>query len=199
MTERTWYYLKNHWKPIVIGLAPIALLAIIFALPIKTVPVQVTETYWDTELKSQPYTVTESYTEEEPYRVTETRTSTIFDGYIYPSGWSYTFTVDKPGTVTISIQGYTYPYPVYYYVRCPDGDNNDTNCHIWPRFYDWYWWGTGQARAVIKLTYPEEVTKFRPVTKYREVTKYHQVPTPVLKERTVTKEVKMSIWAYLFR
>lgn len=198
MKYRIKDYITNHWKLITIGVAPIALLAIVFALPIKTVPVQVTETYWDTEMKSQPYTVTESYTEEEPYKVTETRTSTIYDGYIYPSSWSYTFTVDKPGTVTISIQGYTYPYPVYYYVRCPDSDTDGADCHIWPRFYDWYW-GAGQARAVIKMTYPEEVTKLRTVTKYREVTKYHEVPTPVLKERTVTKEVKMSIWAYLFR
>lgn len=195
--EKIRNYLTNHWKLIVAAVSPIVLLSIIFALPIKTASVQVTEQYWDTEMKKQPYTVTESYTEEEPYKVTETRTTTIYDAYVYPSSWSYTFTVDKPGTITISIQGYTYPYPVYYYIKCPDSDGAD--CRVWPYFYyDWYW-GSGQARAVIKMSYPEEVTKLRTVTKSREVTRYHEVPTPVLKERTVTKEVKMSIWAYLFR
>ncbi len=197
VTERIRAFFSNHWKLITIGVAPIALLAIIFALPIKTATVQVTEQYWDTEMKSQPYTVTESYTEEEPYKVTETRTITIYDAYVYPANWSHTFTVDKPGTITVNIQGYTYPYPIYYYIRCPESDGTD--CRVWPYFYhDWYW-GSGQAHVVIKMNYPEEITKFRAVTKYREVTKYQQVPTPVLKERTATKEVKMSVWAYLFR
>jgi hypothetical protein len=195
--EKIKNYLTNHGKLVVAAVSPIVLLCIIFALPIKTATVQVTEQYWDTEMKKQPYTVTESYTEEEPYKVTETRTTTIYDAYVYPASWSYTFTVDKPGTITVSIEGYTYPYPVYYYIRCPDSDGTD--CRVWPYFYhDWYW-GSGQAHAVIKMSYPEEVTKLRTVTKSREVTRYHEVPTPVLKEKTVTKEVKMSIWAYLFR
>ena len=188
-------HIKDKWKPLVWGLAPIAILAIVFALPVKTVPVQTTETYWDVEMKSEPYTVSESYTEAEPYTTTETRTDTVYDSYVYPSSWSYDFQVDKPGsTVSVDVQGYSY-YPHTSYVTCPDGDLS--SCRIWPYYYGG--WGGSQTKVVIKLSYPEEVTKHRTVTKYRDVTKYREVPTQVQKERTVTEYVKMSIWAYLFR
>jgi hypothetical protein len=187
--------IKENWKFIVWGLAPIAILAIIFALPIKTVPVQATETYWDTEMKSQPYTVSESYTDAEPYTATETRTETVYDSYAYLSGWSHTFKIGKPdSTVSINIQSYYYPY--VYSITCPTYPDDETRCRTWPYFYDY---GGGQGKVTIKVSYPEEVTKYRTVTKSRDVTKYREVPTQVLKERAVTKYVKMSIWSYLFR
>lgn len=193
MTDNTKNYIKGNWKFIVWGLAPIAILAIVFALPLKTVPVEATETYWDTEMRSEPYTVSESYTDVEPYTATETRTETVYDSYVYPSSWSHTFKVDKAdSTVSINFHGYSY-YPQYYYITCPDDEVS--SCRIWPYHY----WGGGQARVIIKVSYPEEVTKSRTVTKYRDVTKYREVPTQVLKERTVTEYVKMSIWGYLFR
>lgn len=193
MADKTGNQTKNNWKVIVWGLTPIAVLAIIFALPIKTVPVQTTETYWDTEMKSEPYTVSESYSEVEPYTTTETRTETVYDSYVNISSWSHTFEVNKPdSTVSINISGYSYPY--VYSITCPD--DGISRCRIWPYFY---YWGGGQSKVTIKVSYPEEITKSRTVTKYRDVTKYHEVPTQVLKERTVTKYVKMSIWAYLFR
>ena len=178
------------------ALAPITIIAIIFALPLKTVPIQVTESYWDTEIKRQPYTVSESYTDTEPYTTTETRTETIYDSYIYTGNWSHTFKVDKPdSTVTINIQGYYYPY--VYTITCPVcPDDEDSICCPYPYFY---YPAGGQGRVVIKVSYPEEVIKYRTVTKYRDVTKYREVTTPVLKERTVTKYVKASIWSYLFR
>ena len=190
--------IRGNWRPIAWGLAPIAILAIIFALPIKTVPVQTTETYWDTEMKSEPYTVSESYTEEEPYTATETRTETVYDSYVYPSSWSHTFEVDRANsTVSVEFRGYSYyPYYSQYYTSCPGDDLS--SCSIWPYYY-YGGWGGGQAKVIIKVSYPEEVTKYRTVTKYRDVTQYREVPTQVQKERTVTQDVKMSIWAYLFR
>lgn len=190
--------IKGNWKPIALGLAPIAILAIVFALPIKTVPVQTTETYWDTEMKSEPYTVSESYTEEEPYTATETRTETVYDSYVYSGNWSHTFEVDRANsTVSVEFLGYSYyPYYSQYYISCPGDDVS--SCSIWPYYY-YGGWGGGQAKAIIKVSYPEEVTKYRTVTKYRDVTQYREVPTQVQKERTVTEDVRMSIWAYLFR
>lgn len=185
-------FVKSNWKFIVVGLSPIAILAIIFALPLKTVPVQATETYWDTEMRPEPYIVSESYTEVEPYTTTETRTETVYDSYFYSGGWSHTFKVPKPdSTVTINIQSYY--YPVVYTITCPD---DESRCRMWPYFR---YWDGGGGRVTIKLSYPEQVTKYRTVTKYRDVTKYREVPTPVLKERAVTRYVKMSIWGYLFR
>ena len=161
-----------HWSNF-LGLMPTLILVIVFALPLKTVPVQATEAYWDTEMRSEPYTVAESYTDVEPYVTTEMRTETVYDPY-YPRGydcWDGSCGWDG-----------CYPYPSPYY--CSD---NTTCC----RTYNW----VPRPRVI---SYPEEVTKYRTVTKYREVTKYRDIPTQVLKERTVTQYVRMSIWGYLF-
>ncbi len=180
--------LKDNWKPILWGLIPFIIIVIIFTLPIKTVPIQVTESYWDTEMRDEPYTVPESYTDTEPYIAIETRTETVYDSYVNSYNWSHTFNVDKPGsTVSVNFSGYSYsPYVIWF------SDNRTA-------FYPWqnYYWDS-YAKAVIKVSYPEEVTKYRTVTKYRDVVKYRQVPTQVLKERKVTQYARMSIWAYLF-
>ena len=185
-------FIQGNWKFIAWGLSPLAILAIILALPLKTVPVQVTETYWDTELKKEPYATSENYTEVEPYITTETRTETVYDSYVYPSSWSYTFKVDKANSsVYINGQGYAY-YPQYYVIY-PDSESPVY------RFWPYYWGGDGQSKVTITVTYPEEVTKHRTVTKYRDAIKYREVSSPVQKERTSTKYVKISIWGYLFR
>ena len=190
--EKTWSSIKNNWKPIVWVLAPILIIVIIFALPIKTATIQETEQYWDTEMKSEPYTASESYTTTEPYTETEMRSETIYDSYVSTS-WSQTFKVSKDSTVTVNYYGAPYYYqPSSIYCST----DNASSCRIWsPSFPHFY--GTG--RATIKVSYPEPVTKYRTVTKYRDVTKYREVPTQVLKERTVDRQVRMSIWVYLFR
>ena len=53
--DKTINGIKEHWKLIAWSVGPIVILAIIFALPLKTVPVQVTETYWDTEEDSSVF------------------------------------------------------------------------------------------------------------------------------------------------
>jgi hypothetical protein len=180
-------YIRRKWKPIIWGLIPFVVIVIIFSLPLKTVPVQVTETYWDTEMRSESYTVPESYTENEPYTVLETRTETVYDTYVSPTNWSYSFKVNRPNT-TVSIDFYSQSYSPY--VIWPGGDS--------PRFLPWRYYGDGISKAVIKVSYPEEVTKYRDVTKNKDVVKYRQVPTQVLKEKKVTQYLRMSIWAYLF-
>jgi hypothetical protein len=165
--------LKASWKPILWGLIPFLIIVVIFAIPLKEVPVQVTENYWATEMKDESYTVTENYTTTEPYTTTETKTETVYDSIINAS-------------VSINFYGYSYPQ---YFVW--DGDNR-TILNPWRYFAD----TTG--KATIKVTYPEEVTRSRTVTKSRDVVKARQVPTQVLKQRTTTEYVRMSIWAYLF-
>jgi len=192
--SNAWHYIKDNWKYVVWGVIPVAILAIIFALPFKTAPVLTTETYWDNEIVSEPYTVSESYTEVEPYVTSETRTETVYDSYINLGSWSHTIEVDKAGsTVSVKFRGYSY-YPQYYYIGCPDDEIS--SCRMWPYSY---WGGQSQAKVTIEVSYPEEVTKHKTVTKYRDVTKYREVSTQVLKEKTVTEYVKMSIWMYLFK
>lgn len=191
ISEGGKWWMNVNWKTIAWGLIPIIILAIVFAIPLKTVAIQTTETYWDTETRSEPYTVIESYTDTEEYIVTETRTETIYNSNIY-SGKTHTFQVDKPGsTVTVSVQGYPYSYyPQTYLIYDDDGD-------AVYRFLPYSYYG-GATRLNIELSYPEEITRQRTVTKYRDVTKYREVSTQVQKERILTDYVKMSIWSYLF-
>jgi len=187
--------IKSNWRPILWGLIPFLIVVIVFALPIKVVPVQVTETYWDTELKDEAYTVPESITVTEPYTATETRTETVYQANINSGNWSYSFDVNQPDTkVTIELKN-NYPNYPYYFPYTYWMDDNDN--HI---FFPWnyYYYSTGAAQATIQISYPAEVTKYRTVTKTQDVVKYRQVPTQVLKERQVTQYVRMSLWAYLF-
>lgn len=52
----------NIWKFISIGIgSAIAVMCIVFALPLWTMPVETVETYTETEMKQEAYTVTEEY------------------------------------------------------------------------------------------------------------------------------------------
>ena len=175
----------NKWN-FISGLIPVLILAIIFALPVKTVPVQTTESYWDIEMRSEPYTETEAYTETEPYTTTETYQRSVYSSnYPYPYNYPYYGGGISP-TDNVKCQG----YPPYCFV-CSGDDL--ASCRIWSPY------NYASMASPRYVTDTREVVKYRTVTKYREVTKYRQVPTKVLKERTVTKQVRMSIWEYLFR
>jgi hypothetical protein len=198
---------QNHWKAILWGLIPVVVLVIIFALPLKIVPLQTTEIYIDTELQQQPYAEIETYEETEPYMVTENRMRTVYDSSVNTNGWSYSFNVDDPGTtVSISMSGSSYYNPYYYQPYYFLYTDNITPYPYWPyNQYGYNWWwdpgyypSSGRSQVTIKVSYPEEVTKYRTVTKTREVTKYREVPVQVEKERVVTRWVQMSIWQYLF-
>lgn len=189
--EETWTNIRRNWRPIAWGLGPILLIVIIFSLPLKLATIQQTEQYWDTEMKSEPYTVNESYIDNEAYVTTEMRNETIYDSYISDS-WSQTFKVNKDSTVTVNFYGAPYYYQPYSLYCATD---NVSSCNVMPN-YPYY---SGAGRATIKVSYPEQVTRYRTVTKYRDVTKYREVPTQVLKERIVSRQVMMSLWAYLFR
>lgn len=208
-----WF--KSNLKIILAVGIPLAVIAIVFALPLKVVPIPMTESYWDTEMRSENYTTTETYTDMEPYVTTETRTETIYNQSVGYGNWSKTFQIDHPGaTVSIEVNNYSSGYytPRYYVIS----DNYSPYWGSTP-YYPWgggvpYWgsgwypwdgysggWGGGQAWATVRVTYPEQVTKYRPVTKTREVIKYRDVPTQIRKERTVIQNVRMSIWESLFR
>jgi len=195
MGSNVWKYPKDNWKYVVCVLTPLALIAIIFFSPLKTIAVQVEESYWDKELQKHAYTVTESYEVLEPSVTQQIRSETVYDSIVSMSDGSYSFKVKNADTtVNVSWQG-SYPsYPLV--LRWYDCDSSESS----PCYYflpsDCYW---GNSRLIVKLTYPESITTYSKVTKSREVTRYIDVPTPVLKTRTVTEYQKISIWSYLFR
>jgi len=188
-------HLRDNWKYIVCCLAPLALIAIIFALPLKTIAVQVEESYWDKELRQYAYTATESYEMLEPSVTEVTRSETVYDSIVPTADGSYSFKVKAPDTtVDLKWQNYYSSYP--WILRWYQCDDSDPNQHYYFIPYDWY---GGNARLTVKITYPESITTYNKVVESRDVTRYIDVPTPVLKTRTVTEYEKISIWSYLFR
>jgi hypothetical protein len=199
-------FIVTHHKIILTIFIPLAVIAIIFAIPFLTVAVPVTESYWETVMKTEPYSNTETYTDMEAYVTTETRTDTVVNQQVGYGGWTQSFKVARAdSTVTIEVNNYGGGYyPPRYFIM---GDNHSpyySPWSPWSPWNSWYgggWdsWGGGQSWATVRVNYPEEVTKYRPVTKTREVNKYREVPTQVLKERTVIQNVKMSVWQSMFR
>jgi hypothetical protein len=170
----------------------------------------VKETYWDTEIVTENYTTQETYTDMVPYQATETHTETVINQSVTYGNWSQSFKVDNPDTtVTVNItnSGVGYYTPPQYYV----GDNYSPpygpSYGPWSPWGPWYnggwaaWPGynASQQWATVTISYPAQVTKNQPVTRTRDVIKYREVPTQVRKERTVTQNVRISIWEMMFR
>jgi hypothetical protein len=180
--------IKTNWKPILWGLAPFIIIVIVFALPLKDVAVQVTESYVETEMRQEPYTVSETGTVTEPYTETETKTETVFDSNVNSNNWAYTFDVKKPNTnVSVNVYGYSSPGTQYYFG--PDYSR---------MFFPFNYYSSSIGRASITVSYPEQITKTRVVTKTVDVVKYRQLPVQVNKERKITRHVKMPLWGYIF-
>ncbi len=95
MKLKFWEDKSSSWKPFVAGIVTaFVLTAIIFALPLKVISTETTETYYVTEMKQEPYTVSESYVAEEVYE----KTKVFADGFykVVPSGIIIPFYIDKP-------------------------------------------------------------------------------------------------------
>jgi hypothetical protein len=203
MMNKIKSFVLKHLKLILAVAIPVVIIAIIFAIPFLTVAVPVTEKYWETVIQTEPYTDTETYTDMEAYVTTETRTETVVNQAVGYGGWTQSFKVAKAdSTVTIEVNNYGggYYQPRYFIM----GDNNHSPFYSpgspWSSWYGgWDNWGGGQSWATVRVNYPEEVTKFRPAIKTREVTRYREVPTQVMKERTVIENVRMSVWQSMFR
>ena len=191
----------NAWKVAAICLASIIVVSVIFAIPLKTVPYQTTETYYDTEMKRESFVVDEPHVTEELHEKSET----ICDGFctVVPGGVDIHFYVDKPD-VRLAAK-FECPIPGGFYIYSSSGriiyeELGAQGAFEIPlpegrykaRFRESVMWGEQvYIRLVIKWTETEEVTV------YKEVTKYREVPVQVEKQRTVTRHEKVSMWEWL--
>ncbi len=181
-------FFASHWKIVSAIAGPLILIIIIFSLPVKVVPVEVTENYTALEVQSQPYIAQETYQENEAYTDSETTSETVYDSYTSGYNWDYSFSPKPGSTISVSVSGLGYSYPPFIYW----GDN--TTGPFYPdRWLNFYYSG---SRVVIKMTYP--VVKNRLVSKTRDVIKYRDVQVPVQRERVITRTYRMSLWAYFF-
>jgi hypothetical protein len=199
-----WEDMSDKWKPFVAGIiTAFVLIAIVFALPLKVISTETTETYYVTEMKQEAYTVSEPYLTEEVNEKIEV----FADGFykVIPSGITIPFNIDKTNAQLVGrfenpISGsfiiITTPRRIIFETS---GSRGDINLPLSPgqylaRFQESVMWGEDcYIYLAVKWTEAQQVTK------YNEITKYREVPVQVEKQRTIIKKDRISIWKQIFK
>jgi hypothetical protein len=192
-------FLSAKWKYLVCVVAPLAILALVFALPLKTVSLQNIETYTEAQVTQQPYVTTESYEVLVPSTGPQNKTETLYESSQSTQSGTYSFQVKADTTVDVNWEGSSGSYPlILRWSRFDSMSPVDPNYGYYPYFpNNYYGSGSGSGKITIKATYPEATTSS--VTRTRDVVKYREVSTPVVKTRVVVSTETMSLWSYLFR
>ena len=193
----------NIRKLIIIGLvSAILVMCIVFTIPLKTVPYQIIETYYETEMKRESHMVNKPYITEEM----QEKSKTLFEGsrLTVPSGVYIPFHINKPSAQLVGSFECTVPGGFYIYssasriiferlgnqgtfeISLPEGEYK-------ARFRENVMWS---EQVYIHLTM--KWTELGQVTRYKETVEYREVPTQVEKQRTVTKYKKVSMWKFIF-
>ena len=199
-----WEDKPDNWKPLVGGIiTAFVLIAIIFALPLKVISTETTETYYVTEMKQETYSESEPYVAEEVYEKTEV----FADGFytVIPSGIIIPFNIDKrdaqlvgkfensiPGSFVIITAANRIMWEKF-------GNRGSIDLPLAQgqyraRFQENIMWGED---CYIYLAM--EWTETRQVTKYKEITQYREAPVQVEKQRTIIKQNRISIWEQIFK
>jgi len=199
-----WEDTSDKWKLFVAGIiAAFVLIAIVFALPLKIISTETTETYYVIETKQEAYTVSEPYLTEE----VQEKIDVFADGFykVLPSGITIPFNIDKPDAELVAkfenpISGsfiiITAPRRIIFETY---GSRGDINLLIPPgqyqaRFQESVMWGEDcYIYLAVKWTETQQVTK------YNEITKYREVPVQVEKQRTIVNKDGISIWEQIFK
>ena len=199
-----WEDKPYNWKPLVGGIiTAFVLIAIIFALPLKVISTETTETYYVTEMKQETYSESEPYVAEEVYEKTEV----FADGFytVIPSGIIIPFNIDKRdaqlvGKFENSIPGSFVIITAANRIMWEKFGNRGSIDLPLPqgqyraRFQENIMWGED---CYIYLAM--EWTETRQVTKYKEITQYREAPVQVEKQRTIIKQNRISIWEQIFK
>ncbi len=196
--------MKNNWiKYGACSLASLIIIAIIFALPVKTVIVETTKPYFVNQTKYEPYSTMDYFITEE----TVQRSRMVVDGYypVLPFGVIVPFQIDRTDSRLVGKFENTIPGSFVVY--------NSANRIVWETL--------NSSRGTIDLALPpgEYRAKFQEnvmwgeqlylnlnikwkeiekVTRNQEVTRYREVPIIVAQETKVVTENKLSIWQILF-
>jgi hypothetical protein len=196
-------YLKPHWKGIAIGVcAALALVAIVFSLPLVPVIIENMQTEYATEIKQESYTVTEPYAASEILE----KTKVIASGFymVVPKGVEIPFSVDAadsrlvgrfdnivPGSFIVFDAASHIIYEILgsrgaIDLPLPKGEYR-------ARFRENLLWGEDcYLSLTIKWTEVEQVTR------YREATGYRWILVQVPRYTTTITEGRISVWKHLF-
>ena len=199
-----WKDKTDNWKPFVGGIiTAFIFIAIVFALPLKVISTEITETYYVTEMQQETYSVSEPYLTEEVYENTEV----FADGFytVVPSGVIIPLNINKPEANLVG--RFENPFSGSFVIL------NTANRIIWEslgnrgnidlplsqgqyraRFQESAMWGE-ECYIYLAMKW----TEIQQVTKYKEITQYREVPVQVEKQRTVVKQNRISIWEQIFK
>jgi hypothetical protein len=196
-------YVKYHCKIVIAGIIVVlAVVAIVFTLPIITITNETTQIEYSIEMSQ------ESYVENEPLITTELveKTKVIATGLykVVPSGVIIPFSIEKVGSTLVgqfdnSIPGtYTVLSDIKRIIWETKGAKGTVNLPLPPgnyyaRFREDVMWGE-ECRLHLAIQWSE----IEQVTRYQQVVKYREVPNQVEKQKTVTTEDKISVWKHLF-
>ena len=195
---------SGNWQPFVGGIiTAFALIAIVFALPLKVISTETIETYYVTEMKQEAYSISEPYVTEEILEKTEV----FADGFykVIPSGIIISFNIDRPDAQLVG--KFENPIPGSFAII------TSANRILWEtlgsqsaidlplsqgqylaRFRENVMWGEDcYIYLAMKWTEVQEVTK------YKEITKYREVPVQIEKQRTIAKQDRISMWKQIFK
>ncbi|MGA7678054.1 MAG: hypothetical protein WCA51_06745 [Dehalococcoidia bacterium] len=201
---RFWEDALDKWKPFVAGIiTAFVLLIIVFALPLKVISTETTETYYVTEMKQEAYTVSEPYVTEEAYEKNKVFADEFYK--VIPSGIIIPFNIDKPNAQLVG--KFENPIPgSFLIITTPNrilwetfGSRGNIDLPIssgeyLARFQENIMWGED---CYIYLAV--KWTETRQVTKYNEIAKYREVPVQVEKQRTIVKKDGISIWKQILK
>lgn len=201
---RFWEDKAANWKPLVGGIVTaLVLIAIIFALPLKVISTETTETYYVTEMKQEAYSVSEPYVTEEVYEKTEV----FADGFytVVPSGVVIPLNINKPDAHLIG--KFENPIPGSFVIITASnrimweklGNQGSIDLPLAQgqyraRFQESAMWGE-DCYIYLAMKW----TEVQQVTKYKEITQYREVPVQVEKQHTVVKQNRISIWEQIFK
>jgi hypothetical protein len=198
-----WEYLKPHWKGVTIGVCTaLALVAIVFFLPLVPVAIENMHTEYATEIKQEPYTVTEPYVTSEIWEKSRVIASGFYK--VIPSGIEIPFYVDKADSRLVAQFDNTVPgsFNVFdaasHIIYETLGSRGAIDLPLQPgkyraRFRENLLWGEDCYLSLeIKWIEVERVTRDREATGYRWITV--QVP----RYTTIITEERISVWKHLF-
>ena len=202
-STKIWEGIKDNWQFLVAGiLVGFALIAIIFALPLKTVSTETTEIYYVTEMKEEPYSVQQPYTTEEVHEKTEI----LIDGLykIVPGGVVVPFYIDKPDARLVG----EFENPISGMFVIIDARNHIIWEKLGSRGTIDYPISEGKYKAKFRedVMWSEDCyilltmkwSEVEQVTKYKEVTEYREIAVQIEKQRTTIKQDRISIWKHIF-
>jgi len=199
-----WKDKSFDWKSFIAGIiTAFALTAIVFALPLKAISTETTETYYVTEMQQEAYSVSEPYVTEDVLEKTEV----FADGFytVVPGGIVIPFNIDKSDARLVG--RFENPIPGSFAIITV------TNRILWEKLGSRSTIDLALSQGQYRARFQENVmwgedcyiylamkwTETQQVTEYKEITEYREVPVQVEKQRTIIKQHRISIWEQIFK